>query len=51
MTRERQVIVLREIEGWEYEEIVEAVNVTPANARQIYAWAREKLARCFREHL
>jgi RNA polymerase sigma-70 factor (ECF subfamily) len=41
--RQQEVIVLRDVEGWEPEEVSEALDVTPGNQRVLLHRARSKV--------
>jgi RNA polymerase sigma-70 factor (ECF subfamily) len=49
--RQQEVIVLRDIEGWEPEEVAEALDLTPGNERVLLHRARSKVRAALEEYL
>lgn len=45
----RTVITLRLIEGYEYEEIAEILNIVPSSVRSQYTRAKQKLAKILKD--
>ncbi len=48
---QRQVIVLRDIEGWEAEEVCELLSVSQANQRVLLHRARSKVRQALEDHI
>jgi RNA polymerase sigma-70 factor (ECF subfamily) len=48
---QRQVLVLRDVEGWEADEVCELLELSEANQRVLLHRARSKVRRALEEHL
>lgn len=48
--RDRQILILRDRDEWEFEEIALKFNITPANARLIVARARKTIRTLYNNH-